>query len=281
MSIKTAVVTAAGTATRMWPGSKVFPKELFPLGRIPVIVYLVWEFLEVGAERIVFVVGPRSEGPLRAVLDATQRPPPKVAAWPEVARFHDMLSQVEFRFVRQEGPYGNGTPLLNALDLLEGEPCIYAFGDDIVFGENPSAGLLEVFERTGCPVVATQLVSDEQVRSFGIAEYKERDGLRRVVNFVEKPHPSETTSRLAALGRYLVTPQLADRLRTTAVGRDDELWLADALTTHVQQGLQEESAGKTATSKLYAYTLQAGRWYTVGNPQGYAEAVMAAVAEQT
>lgn len=270
MTIRNAVVTAAGAASRMWPGSKVYPKELFPLGRIPAIVYLVWELADAGIDNIVFVVSGRGGGPLRELLDAGEDPPENVRDLPEVRRFQEVLRRIRYRTIPQEGPYGNGTPLINAVEKLGMEPCIYAFGDDIVLGENPTQGLLDIHARTGAPVVATQVVPEDQVASFGIAECRQEDGIHYVRRFVEKPPPGVTDSRLAALGRYVATTEVLEELCRTEVGKGGELWFSDALTAHIDRG-----------RPLCALQLTTGQWYTVGKPDAYAEAVQAAIREQT
>lgn len=269
MNIQTAVVTAAGAASRMWPSSKAIPKELFPLGRIPAIMHLVWEFRDAGIRRVIFVVSERSEAPLRALLRKDQEPPANVRDLPEVVRFQESLAAMEFAFIHQVGPYGNGTPMRNALDLTPGETVIYAFGDDIVIGENTSRGLLDLHRRTGWPALSAQCVEPERVRQFGIVEATLVDGHPAIGRLVEKPAPGVTDSRLAVFGRYVLTPDVGRKLLDTPVGRGGELWLTDALLAYLGEG-----------HPIGVFTLTTGRWVTVGDPRSYAEAVRLAVAEQ-
>lgn len=264
-NIDTAVIAAAGLATRMWPASKVVPKELFPLGKVPAVVHLVWELMDAGIRRVILVVSEHASGATKALFDRSISPPPKVAHDPVVQRFQAMLSGIELTFLHQRGNYGNGTPLVVAAQTVGAQPCIYAFGDDIVLGENVSAGLIETFGRTGCPVLAAQVVEPWRKPSFGILECREENGAQYVSRLVEKPNTNETPSNLASLGRYLVTPDLKDLLCTVCPGRDGEVWFVDAVIQHMKKD-----------RPVCAFTLTTGKWYTVGDEHSYVEAVSAA-----
>jgi UTP--glucose-1-phosphate uridylyltransferase len=261
---RTAIIAAAGSASRMWPASKVCPKEMFPIGRLPVIAHLVWEMVDAGIPHIVIVVRKDSFRGIEAVFDPAIAPPASVARDPLVRRFEKIIRKPRFTFVEQSGPYGNGTPLLNGFAASDGGPCIYAFADDVVFGENVTAGLIRTYRRTGHVVLAAQRVPKKETSRFGILETRRRGGEALITRFVEKPKAGATTSALASLGRYLVTREVVDVLEQTPVGRDRELWLADAFCALLDRH-----------SPLSAFTLTKGRWYTVGNPDGYRNAVLA------
>jgi len=268
--VTTAVIAAAGHATRMWPASKAVPKELFPLGRIPVMAHLLLEFLDAGIRRVILVVGKQTLPTIEILLDTSVSPPAKIADDPLVQRYQAMLTGMEFTVLEQTGNYGNGTPLIMAADVVGPEPCVYAFGDDVVLGENASQGLIDVFERTGCPVLAAQEVESSRRSQFGILETCEQGGLRYVSRLLEKPMPSETTSNLAAFGRYLVTPELMETLRAITPGRDNEVWFTDSVIRRLHNG-----------GPVCAFLLTAGKWYTVGDPSSYASAVRAATDEES
>jgi len=267
--IMTAVIAAAGSATRMWPASKVCPKELFPLGKIPAIVHLVWELMDAGIEEVIIVTAGRTGAAMEALFDPSNAAPEKIAGDPLVRRFQETLRRGVVTLMEQSGPYGNATPLRDAADRVGNHSCIYAFGDDIVIGENATQGLMRIYEQTGNPVMGAQEVAPRRKSSFGILEC-ERDGdIDYIQRILEKPKPGDTPSNLASFGRYVVTPPVLDILRRTKVGRDNELWFVDGVGGHLQQG-----------GKVCAHTLTSGNWYTVGDPQSYADAVRAATEEQ-
>lgn len=264
--VRVAVIAAAGSASRMWPGSKVIPKELFPLGKVPAIAHVVWEMVDAGITDIRIVIRQGESNAIAQLLDpSTGAPPDSVKGDPVVQRFEQMIRRATFRFIPQNGPYGNGTPLLNGMDGLS-EPCLFAFADDVVFGENAVAGMVTLFERTGNPVLAVQEVPQDEVKKFGILDTSAREGVDYINRFVEKPGPGETASRLASLGRYLVTPELVDVLRQTPIGKGNELWLADAFIHLLTKG-----------RPLNAFRLTSGEWHTVGTPEGYVRAAVAAM----
>jgi UTP--glucose-1-phosphate uridylyltransferase len=267
--ITTAVIAAAGSATRMWPASKVYPKELFPLGRVPVIVHLVWELIDAGIEEVILVTAGRAGAAMQALFDPSVAAPGKIADDPLVQRFQETLGRRVVTIMEQSGPYGNATPLRDAADRVGNRACVYAFGDDVVIGENATQGLMRIYERTGNPVMGAQEVAEKRKSSFGILEC-ERDGdVDYVKRILEKPKPGDTPSNLASFGRYVVTPAVLDILRCTKVGHDNELWFVDAVSGYMHEG-----------GKVCAHTLTSGNWYTVGDPQSYADAVKAATDEQ-
>lgn len=268
--INRAVIAAAGQATRMWPSSKVFPKELFPLGRIPVIVHLVWELAAAGIENVTIVAAPHNSGLIADLFDPTKTPPEKLLADPIIKRFQESLGRCSISIIEQTGNYGNGTPLRLAIERFGKQPCIYAFGDDIVIGENATRGLISVYEHTGHPVLGVQEVPAERTSSFGILECERCNGFDFVTRILEKPAPGETASTLASFGRYLVTPPVLELLCQTMPGRDGEIWFIDSINAHLRN-----------RGRACAFRPTKGSWYTVGDPKGYAEAVKAAVAEQT
>src|SRR3954462_6630962 len=104
--ITTAVIAAAGSATRMWPSSKVYPKELFPLGRIPVIVHLVWELTDAGIEEIIVVTSGRTGAAMEALFDPSNAAPEKISGDPLVRRFEETVRRGVVSLMEQSGPYG-------------------------------------------------------------------------------------------------------------------------------------------------------------------------------
>lgn len=249
----------------MWPASKVVPKELFPLGRIPAIAHIVSEFVDAGIRRIVLVVAEQNLPLMRGLFDPAIGAPEKVAADPPVQRFLSVLERAELMMIPQTGRYGNAMPLIQAAAQVGEEPCVYAFGDDVVFGENCTERLLAVYGRTGCPALAVQEVEPAKKRQFGIVEGVEEDGVMYLTRLVEKPKPEDTDSNLASFGRYVVTPDLLRVLCATPPGKDGEIWFVDGVIQRLQQG-----------KRVCVLPLVKGTWYTVGDPKSYAAAVQAA-----
>src|SRR5690349_11088391 len=147
--ISTAVIAAAGQGTRMYPATKVFPKELFPLARLPVIVHIIAELVDAGIDDIIIVGGPHNAAAMRALLDPSVPGPEKLAQEDLSVYFNCLLRRCAISVVEQTEAYGNGTPLRMLSERLGGKPCVYAFGDDVVIGENATRSLIEVYSRSG------------------------------------------------------------------------------------------------------------------------------------
>jgi UTP--glucose-1-phosphate uridylyltransferase len=263
--VTSAVIAAAGQATRMWPASKAIPKELFPLGKIPALGHLVCELVDAGIRRIIVVTSPNGSDLIKKMLDPDLLPPKNVENDPIVQYFVARLAQADITIIHQTGSYGNATPLMQAAEMIGSEPCIYAFGDDIVLGENISMELIRTYLQTGAPVMATQEIEAARTCLFGILECIAEDRYQRVTRVIEKPPLGATNSNLAAFGRYLVTPEIMTALKTISAGKNGEMWFVDAV-------IQLIAAGRP----VFACKLTTGKWFTVGDPKGYAEAVSAA-----
>lgn len=265
--IRFGVIAAAGRGERMNPITRIVPKELFPLGRIPVIGHIACEFAEAGVTDIVIVAGPHNYTMIREIL--TPRPiPVKVTGDPVVRRFQDALSLCSYHFIVQDGNYGNGTPLRLASERYGIRNCLYAFGDDLVIGCNASAGLLQTYRASDCTVLGCQSVAPERQGAFGILECELEDGIQRIKRIVEKPVPGQTASTLASFGRYVVTQPVIDILAGLSAGKDDEVWFVDAVQAHIDAG-----------GRACAFRPTSGAWHTVGDPAGYADAVQALAQE--
>ncbi len=262
-SITTAVIAAAGSATRMWPTSRTVPKEALPIGRLPAIVHLLKELCDAGIEHTIVVVGSNFDIIFR-MLDSEIAVPERFADDKWARDYCAVLDKMKITFCRQRGPYGNATPLVAAIPIVGFESCVYAFSDDIVLGENTTAAMLECYGRTSNPCVAAQVVPASRRSQFGIVECERNgDGDLELRAIFEKPGAGETRSRLAAFGRYVVTPAMMSKLDEVPLGRSGELWFSDLLVAYLETG-----------STVNVVELRTGIWHTVGDPESYARAVM-------
>lgn len=241
MPIKTAIIPVAGMGTRFLPASKAQPKEMLAVVDKPVIQYIVEEAVASGIEHIIFVtaIGKRAiedHFDRNFELEYRLEQKKKLKALKEVSAIGKMA---KFAFVRQKKPLGDGHAVLAALPFVEEhEPVAILFGDDIIDGKTPALKqLIDVYEKHGSPVIALQEVPKKDVSRYGIiAGTPLNKKIWEISKFVEKPSVAKAPSNLAAVGRYVITPDIAHLLKSQQAGKDGEIRLADAFATHLKKG---------------------------------------------
>ncbi len=262
MRVETGVIAAAGTGTRMLPVTLGYPKELLPIINKPAIHLIVEELIDSGIKRIVIVTGSNS-APLRRQYDPSQ-----ISLLPanrSLRAFIDKISNIEIIFKPQEGPYGNGTPVMVAKPHIPaGEGFIYSYGDDIVRSSTPFARhLIEKHERTGALVVGVQEIPWEDVVHHGIAQVKEGSQDRELLDVVEKPTIEESQSNLAMFGRFLLSHDIVEILGDIPLGKSNELWLTDSVREYIRRG-----------GRVVAEAVKDGEWLTIGDPLNYLKTLL-------
>ena len=271
MKVRKAVIPAAGLGTRFLPATKAQPKEMLPLVDKPAIQYVVEEAVRTGIRDILIVTG-RGKRTLEDHFDRSF----ELEHYLEASGKHEELKEVReisemasIHYIRQRDPAGLGDAVAHAEEHVGGEPFAVLLGDDIVaMGEPLLQKMIVVYERYGRSVVAVQEVRREDIRLYGAIrpEWIE-DDLARVIDIVEKPSPEEAPSNLAAIGRYVLTPEVFDAIRETPPDAGGELQLTDALRL-----LAREQA-------VYAYRFEDGR-YDIGKKLDYLRATVELAVER-
>jgi len=232
--IRKVVIPVAGLGTRLLPATKAQPKEMLPIVDKPIIQYIVEEAVRAGITDVVLVTGANK----RAIEDHFDRNETleqhllKAKKQRYYEQVKDVAELANFIYIRQKGPYGNGTPVLNAQSIVGNEPFAVVWGDDMwVCPKKPHIRqMTEVFEKYGDPVITARVTDDEGTKKYGIIEGVEVEpGIFQVKSISEKPGPDKTKSRLASHGGYIFTPDIFDILKQTPLGKDNELWLVDAI----------------------------------------------------
>jgi UTP--glucose-1-phosphate uridylyltransferase len=265
MTVRTAVIPAAGLGTRFLPATKAQPKGLLPIVDTPAIQLVVEEALAAGLDDVIVVIGPGQEA-LRAhfapdpALEAELEARGKTHALERVRR----ATRPEVRFVVQEEPLGLGHAVATGAFVATDEPFAVLLADDLIDPSVPLLrDLLTAAGRTGASVLAAMHVGEREISMYGCIEPGETDGdLVRVASIVEKPDPADAPSDLAVIGRYILTPGIVDALARTQPGAGGEVQLTDAIGLLV------------ADEPVYALPFDHGR-YDVGNPLDAMEAQVA------
>lgn len=263
--VRKAVIPAAGLGTRFLPATKATPKEMLPIVDKPTIQYIVEEALASGIEEILIITG-RSKRAIEDHFDRSIELELNLEASGKTAELEMVkeISGIRIHYTRQKEPRGLGHAILCAKQFVGDEPFAVLLGDDVVDAQVPALKqLINVYDKTGASVLGVQEVPLEKVSSYGIVTSQPTEEARTftVSDMVEKPAVKDAPSRLAVLGRYVITPEVFDILEQTPPGRGNEIQLTDALKV-----LAKEQA-------MYAYNFE-GRRYDVGDKQGFLEATV-------
>lgn len=268
MTIKKAVIPAAGKGTRFLPATKAIPKELLPLVDKPTLQYIVEEAAQAGIEEFLIITN-RGKG---AIMDHFDQDPAleDFLLANGKTTLHDAIVDIHqlgrFYFLRQKKAKGLGHAVAQARDFCGNDPFAVLLGDDVIKGEEPGIGqLIQAYEACGHGIIGVQEVAEEDVSKYGIidpAGQIQEGSPFSLQGLVEKPAISDAPSRHAVLGRYILTPEIFDILDRTPPGKGNEIQLTDALHVLAQAG------------KLSACVFSGDR-YDAGDKLGYLKANIA------
>ncbi len=261
--IRTAVIPAAGLGTRFLPTTKAVPKELLPLLDQPLIQYGVEEAVEAGIERVVIVTSPGKDALERYFSSdaGLERRLADSGDDDHARQISRLASLAEFSYVVQEEPRGLGHAVLTAKHAVGQEPFMVMLPDDVIWPASDAApSMMQVYDKFNSAVVAVEKVPLEAVSAYGVVDPEiMEDRVSRVRGLVEKPDPKDAPSRLAIVGRYILTPEIFECLERTPPGAKGEIQLTDGMAL-----LLEEQA-------MYAYRFEGTR-YDGGTPLGLLKA---------
>src|SRR5512147_1829265 len=263
-TIKKAIVAVAGSGTRFLPATKTMPKEMLPIVDKPIIQLVVEELVEAGIQDIILVTkwdkkSLEDHFDHNWALANELKEAGKLQQLEEVTRISEMAN---FVYIRQKGPYGNGTPVLSAASLVYNEPFIYVWGDDLVRSKvSFTKQMIEDYQTHGHLMIGVQEVERDMVNRYGIV--KLRPHSMEIENIIEKPSIDEAPSQLADFGRMILNQDIVDILREIPLGKDNELWIVDAIRQYVERG-----------GIFLAKEVDDGEWLTTGDPLNYLKAVI-------
>lgn len=236
--VRKAVFPVGGLGTRFLPATKAMPKEMLPIVDKPLIQYAVEEAQAAGIEQIIFVTG-RGKTSIEDHFDFsyelqdTLLKRGKMAAHKVVT---EMMAQPgSVAYVRQQEPAGLGHAVWAARHLVGDEPFAILLADDLVMSNQPCIGqLIDVYEQTGGNALAVMDVPRDHTDRYGILDVGADDGrLAEVKGLVEKPKPADAPSTLSVIGRYVLLPEVFDRLEAQGKGAGGEIQLTDAMAQMV------------------------------------------------
>ncbi|HCU9272533.1 TPA: UTP--glucose-1-phosphate uridylyltransferase GalU [Staphylococcus aureus] len=263
--IKKAIIPAAGLGTRFLPATKAMPKEMLPILDKPTIQYIVEEAARAGIEDIIIVTGRHK----RAIEDHFDSQKELEMVLKEKGK-SELLEKVQYStelanifYVRQKEQKGLGHAISSARQFIGNEPFAVLLGDDIVESEVPAVKqLIDVYEETGHSVIGVQEVPEADTHRYGIIDPLTKNGRQyEVKKFVEKPAQGTAPSNLAIMGRYVLTPEIFDYLKTQKEGAGNEIQLTDAIER------------MNNDNQVYAYDFE-GERYDVGEKLGFVKTII-------
>ena len=229
-----AVIPAAGFGTRLLPATKSQPKEMLPVYDKPAIQYVIEEAKASGIDDILIVTG-RNKRSIEDHFDKsyeleyTLQKSGKDRVLKQVRKITDLA---DVCYVRQKDINGLGDAIACAERHIGGEPFAVLLGDSITKSQVPlTKQLVDVFNQKEKSAIAVREVSKDRFNKHGIIDGDEiTDSLYKINSLVEKPNPDEAPSNLAIVGRYVLTPDIFDKIRETEPGFNGEVQLTDALS---------------------------------------------------
>jgi len=265
-SIRTAVFPVAGLGTRFLPATKAVAKEMLTVVDKPLIQYASEEAVAAGMDTLVFIVG-RTKNAIIDHYDKAYELETELGLRDK----HELLKvlqdvvppHIHCVFIRQSEALGLGHAVLCAEPAVGNEPFAVLLPDDLIFNNGGASCIQQMVEayeeHQGC-VIGTQTVAITESDKYGmVAGPKLSDRISRVDEIIEKPDPAEAPSDQAVVGRYILTPAIMDKLKTTKRGAGNEIQLTDAI------------AELRKSEEIYAYSFE-GRRFDCGSKVGYLEA---------
>lgn len=263
--IDIAVIPVAGQGTRLLPATKSQPKEMLPVGRKPVVQYVVEELTGVGIQRMLFITGAgkysiENHFDLNLELIENLRENGK----------EELLAELEFErtsaqyfYTRQRQLLGLGHAVLCAQPFIGDQSFVVALGDSII-GLHAQSKIVkrmtDIFEeKQAAAVIAFEEVPFEEVSQYGIAKPKKPGEVFEIAELIEKPSIDEAPSNLAIAARYVLSPAIFDAIRHTQPGKGGEIQLTDAISLLLENG-----------AKVFGIRLNGNeKRYDIGNFKSY------------
>jgi UTP--glucose-1-phosphate uridylyltransferase len=265
MEINMAVVPVAGLGTRLLPATKSQPKEMLPVGRKPVVQYVVEELTRMRMKRVLFITGPGKTS-IENHFDHNEE---LIKELRESGK-EELLEELEFEraplqyfYTRQRELLGLGHAIQCAEPFVGNQPFVTALGDSII-GMQAKSDIVQRMvrcfaEQQASAVIAFERVPMEEVHRYGIAKPKKEGDIFEIEDLVEKPSQQEAASNLAIAARYVFAPAIFDAIKRTPPGKNGEFQITDAIRLLIKEG-----------GRVFGVCLRADeRRYDIGNFQAY------------
>jgi len=266
--ITKAVFPVAGLGTRFLPVTKASPKEMLPVVDKPLIQYAVEEAASAGITDMIFITG-RNKRAIEDHFDKAYELETELALRNKTL----LLEQVQAAtppgincvYIRQNEALGLGHAVLCAEPVVVDEPFAVLLADDLIHASTPvMKQMIDLATRENASVIGVMQVAPEEAANYGIVEAEPESAgerVRRITRMIEKPSPGTSSSTLAVVGRYVLSPRIFHHLRTMPAGAGGEIQLTDGIVRLMTE------------ERVLAYEFE-GRRYDCGSKLGYLEATV-------
>jgi UTP--glucose-1-phosphate uridylyltransferase len=264
--IKICLFPAAGYGTRFLPATKAMPKEMLPILTKPLIQYGVEEAMDAGMNTMAIVTG-RGKRAIADHFDVSYELEHQIKGTTKekmLADIRHIIDKCVFSYTRQSEMKGLGHAILTGETLIGNQPFAVVLADDLCINDAQGvlAQMVELYKEYQCSIVAIEEIDPAHTDRYGVIAGDEiADGIYRVSTMVEKPTPADAPTNMAIIGRYILTPDIFDILRTTKAGKGGEIQITDALMEQARMG------------KVIAYKFR-GKRYDCGSIDGYVQATV-------
>ncbi len=262
--IRKCLFPAAGYGTRFLPATKSMPKEMLPLVDKPLIQYGVEEAMAAGIHDMAIVTG-RGKRALEDHFDINFEVEQQIAGTHKdglMTEIRNIIETCTFSYTRQIEMKGLGHAILTGETLIGEHPFAVILADDycVADGDGVLTQMVRLYDKYQCSIVAVEEIPQEETYRYGVIDgVLEADRIYRVNRMIEKPEPEAAPSNLAIIGRYILTPDIFELIRTTPPGKNGEMQITDAIMRQAQEG------------RVIAYRFR-GRRFDCGSVKGFMEA---------
>jgi len=264
--ISVCLFPAAGYGTRFLPVTKAMPKEMLPVLTKPLIQYGVEEAMDAGMNTMAIVTG-RGKRAIEDHFDVSYELEHQIKGTSKekmLADIRHIIDKCTFSYTRQVQMKGLGHAILTGETLIGDQPFAVILADDLCVNDNEGVltQMVELYKKYQCSIVAIEEIDPSQTDKYGVIAGEEIEpGIYRVSTMVEKPSPADAPTNMAIIGRYILTPDIFDIIRTTKPGKGGEIQITDALMEQAKSG------------NVIAYKFR-GKRYDCGSIDGYVQATI-------
>ncbi len=258
--ITKAVIPSAGYGTRFLPITKAVPKEMLAIVDKPAIQYIIEEAIDGGITDILLIVNQFKKPVLEHYFGKNEKYD-AMSENPNLAELNELLKKVNIYYTNQEIMNGTGGAVELAKEFTGDEPFLVMYGDDVIINKSNSCAkqMIDAYYKTGTTILGVQTRPNEEATRYGVVKKgKENGKLTEVLGMVEKPSIDQLPSNLCSLGRYILTPDIYEKLKKTPYTKGEKY-----LTTAIDMQIKENG--------VWAYDFD-GKRYDLGDKFGFLQA---------